>query len=85
MVLCSALLSAYEIMHNMWYAILLQRIERRVDTVKYSCKLDTLREMARECAEDAYALYLVGLLAEHAEEEECTQAFLAWVREMLIK
>ena len=53
--------------------------------MKYSCKLDTLREIARECAGDACALYLVGLLAEHAEEEECTQAFLAWVREMLIR
>ena len=48
--------------------------------MKYSYKLDALREMARERAGDAYALYLIGLLVEHADKEEVTPELLGWVK-----
>ena len=51
--------------------------------MKYSDKLDLLQEMAREHAGEAYALYLIGLLAEHAEEDECMDGFFGWVREII--
>ena len=51
--------------------------------MKYSHKLDYLQKLAKEHAGDAYALYLIGLLAEHAGEEECTEGFLCWFREMI--
>ena len=51
--------------------------------VKYSSKLDYLQELAEVCAGDAQALYLIELLAEHAEEEECSVEVLAWVRERI--
>ena len=57
--------------------------ERNVVAVKRSSKLDFLQEMAREYAGDARALYIIGLLAEHAEEEECSGEVLAWVRERI--
>jgi hypothetical protein len=39
--------------------------------------------MAREQAEKLNELYLIGLLAEHAEEAEMTAEFLEWVRNVL--
>ena len=51
--------------------------------MKYSRKLDVLQEMAKACAGDARALYLIGLLAEHAEEEACSEAVLEWVGRFL--
>jgi len=51
--------------------------------VKYEHQLDALQELARRRAEDPHALYLVGLLAEHAEEEECTAELLAWAGDLL--
>ena len=46
-------------------------------------KLDTLQEMAREHAEDPHKMYFIGLLAEHAEEEEMTAEFLEWAIDVL--
>ncbi|MDR2686514.1 MAG: baseplate J/gp47 family protein, partial [Oscillospiraceae bacterium] len=37
----------------------------------------------REHAGEPHKAYLIGLLAEHAEEEECTGELLAWIRELL--
>ena len=51
--------------------------------MKLSDKLDVLQKMAKEHDGKAHALYLVGLLVEHAEEEECTEKMLAWAREVL--
>jgi len=48
-----------------------------------SNKLDLLQGLAREHAGDSGKLYLVGLLAEHAEEDEMTADFLEWVRTLL--
>ena len=45
---------------------------------KASHKLDALQKMARDCAGDPNTLYLIGLLAEHAEEAEMTAEFLEW-------
>jgi len=39
--------------------------------------------MAKEHAEEPHKLYLIGLLAEHAEEEEMTAEFLEWVKGIL--
>ena len=51
--------------------------------MKLSDKLDALREMAREHDGEAHALYLVTLLAEHAEEQEVTEGLLRWARALL--
>jgi len=51
--------------------------------VKLSDTLDTLQTMVMECPEEPDKRYLVGLLAEHAEEEEMTAGFLEWVRSVL--
>jgi len=51
--------------------------------VKLSEKLDTLQAMAIESPEEPHKLYLIGLLAEHAEEEEMTAEFLKWVANVL--
>ena len=48
-----------------------------------SRRLDTLQAMAQEQAEEPHRLYLIGLLAEHAEEEEMTMDFLKWVAGVL--
>jgi hypothetical protein len=54
-----------------------------VVTVKLSSKLDYLQEMARACTGEAHKAYLIALLAEHAQEGECTEGFLAWARSLL--
>jgi len=51
--------------------------------VKLSRKLDTLQAMASEHAGKRHKLYLIGLLAEHADEAEMTAEFLEWVRNVL--
>jgi len=47
--------------------------------VKPSEKLDLLQCLALECAADPNMMYLIELLAEHADEEEMTEGFLQWV------
>ena len=47
--------------------------------VKPSEKLDLLQCLARECADNPNGMYLIELLAEHADEEETTREFLRWV------
>ena len=46
--------------------------------MKLSHKLDALQALARESAGNPHKLYLIGLLAEHAEEEEMTAELLEW-------
>jgi len=46
--------------------------------VKLSYKLDALQSMAKEHAQEPHKLYLIGLLAEHADESEITTEFLEW-------
>ena len=53
--------------------------------MKLSEKLDALQEIEKEHAGKVYVLYLVGLLAEHVEDEECTEGFLEWVREAVVE
>jgi hypothetical protein len=69
----------------MCYTFLPINGEGNVVTVKLSCKLDFLQELAREHAGQPHKAYLVGLLAEHAEDEECTAELLAWVRRWMEK
>ena len=47
--------------------------------MKHQHKLDLLQEMAQEHADDPRKLYLIELLAEHAEEEEMLEEFLRWI------
>ena len=49
-----------------------------------SDKLDFLQEMAAGYAGDSNRMYVIGLLAEHAEEAEVTGEMLGWVREKLM-
>jgi len=51
--------------------------------MKLSEKLDCLQGLAQVRAADRYALYLIGLLAEHAEEEEVTAGLLEWLEGLL--
>ena len=46
--------------------------------MKLSDKLDALREMARMCVGEPHKLYLIGLLAEHAEEGEVDEGLPRW-------
>ena len=45
-----------------------------------SHKLDLMQKMARECAQEPHKAYLVGLLADHAQEEAFTEEFLQWIQ-----
>ena len=47
--------------------------------MKLSQKLDALQEMARAYAGESFKQYFIGLLAEHAEEDEMTAEFLEWI------
>ena len=67
----------------MWYTSMSTKAEGKCSTVKLSQKLDALQEMARDYAGESLKQYLIGLLAEHAEEEEMTAEFLEWVRDVL--
>ena len=51
--------------------------------VKLSHKLDALQEMERASAGEPNKSYLIGLLAEHAEEAEMTAEFLEWTEGIL--
>lgn len=44
--------------------------------MKLSHKLDMLQEVARQCAGELHKLYLIELLADHAEDAEMTAEFL---------
>ena len=44
--------------------------------MKLSSKLDELQKLAREYENDPHKLYLIELLAEHAEEDAMTSEFL---------
>jgi len=55
------------------------KAEGKCSTVKLSQKLDALQEMARDYAGEPHRAYLIGLLAEHAEEEEVTAEYLRWI------
>ena len=67
----------------MCYTSLSQKQEGVGVAVKYSHKLDALQEMAKEHVEEPHKAYLIGLLAEHAEEAEVDDALLEWVRGVL--
>ena len=47
--------------------------------MKTAQKLDALQEIARQHAKDTHKLYVIGLLAEHAEEDEITEEVLEWI------
>ena len=51
--------------------------------MKYSDKLDVLQEVVKEHAGEPHKVYLIGLLAEHAEEDGCTQEVLEWAQGVL--
>ena len=63
----------------MCYTALPSKGERECRRVKFSDKLDTLQEMARKHAGEVHKLYMIELLAEHAEEPEMTAEFLGWL------
>ena len=48
-----------------------------------SQKLDFLQEVTMKHTDEPNKLYLTGLLAEHAEEEDVTDAFLIWFDTLL--
>jgi len=52
--------------------------------VKLSYKLNILQEAAKLHQNEPNKLYLIALLAEHAEEEEMTAELLAWVNALLL-
>ena len=52
--------------------------------MKWPDKLDALQEMSKACDGDPRKSYLISLLVELAEEEECTEELLAWVKEILL-
>ena len=52
--------------------------------MKLAHKLDILQGMARMCMGEPYKIYLVGLLAEHAEEPEMTAEFLKWAENTIV-
>jgi len=45
-----------------------------------SQKLDFLQQLAQTHAYEPHRLYLIGLLAENAEDGEMTAEFLQWIR-----
>ena len=47
--------------------------------MKLCDKLDLLQTLAVRCADEPHRLYLIELLAEHAEEEALSAEVLAWV------
>lgn len=48
-----------------------------------SRKLDVLQSMAIIHLGEPYKLYLIQLLAEHAEDKDMTADFLTWVKNLL--
>jgi len=51
--------------------------------MKASKKLDLLHSMARQYSDNAHALYLIQLLADHVDEEEETELFLRKVKAII--
>jgi len=51
-----------------------------ITAVKLSEKLDLLQILAVKYADDPHKRYLIGLLAEHAEEDEMSAEFLVWIK-----
>ena len=51
--------------------------------MKLSSKMDLLQKLAIRYANDPDRLCLIGLLAEHAEEDEVSAEFLEWVDTLL--
>lgn len=48
-----------------------------------SNKLDVLQELARTHEDEPHKLYMIKLLAEHADEPEMTESFLLWLKSAL--
>ena len=56
---------------------------KKVLFVRLSQKLDLLQALARQHAGNPHALYLIKLLAEHADDEEETELFLKKVQAVI--
>ena len=69
--------------HNACYTASQKISGKKGIAVKLGNKLDRLQEMMKECGGDPRMAYMIGLLAEHAEEDEMTAEFLEWVVELL--
>ena len=52
--------------------------------MKLSSKLNALQKLAVRYANEPNKLYLIALLAEHAEEDEVSAEFLVWLEIMLM-
>jgi len=48
--------------------------------MKLSSKLDILRELAIAHEDEPHKRYVIEMLAEHADEAEMTEEFLAWLK-----
>ena len=51
--------------------------------MKLSSKLDALQKLAVRYVNDPRKAYLIGLLAEHAEESELSAEFIEWFENIL--
>ena len=51
--------------------------------MNYEHKLDALQKMAKAYTDESHKIYVIELLAEHAEEAEMTTAFLEWLQNIL--
>jgi len=60
-------------------------LEGCIAVVELAQKLDAMQELAVEFTGEPHELYLIGLLAEHAEDDEITTEFLKWMRILLHK
>ena len=48
-------------------------------------KLDMLQEVAITCTSGSHELFLVQLVAEHAEDSDMTADFLSWLKSVLFR
>ena len=48
-----------------------------------SHKLDALQDMAARYADKPFEVYLICLLAEHAEEDDMMVEFVQWMRALI--
>lgn len=48
--------------------------------MKLSSKLDALQELARTHEDEPHKLYVIKLLAEHADDPETTARFMTWLK-----
>lgn len=60
-----------------------ERKRRRSTEMNVSRKLDALQDLACEHYGEHNALYLIGLVAEHAEEEEVSEELFRWMRKTM--